>query len=141
MTIEGHKQNWLGLAMRLILVVVIFAMISMRLDLSRAGEVLSRTDLRLASVAFALFVLNRLLTAIKWGMLLRCGGVHVRLSRLVRIMFESNLPLLPTRFAMEVHPTIDVVDNTSREFRFHARGDGLPSVLQALKARLSENPG
>jgi uncharacterized protein (TIRG00374 family) len=91
MTIEGHKQNWLGLAMRLILVVVIFAMISMRLDLSRAGEVLSRTDLRLASVAFALFVLNRLLTAIKWGMLLRCGGVHVRLSRLVRIMFESNL--------------------------------------------------
>ncbi len=40
---------------------------------------------------------------------------------------------------LEIH--IEVVDNTSREFRFHARGDGLPSVLQALKARLSEDPG
>ena len=34
---------------------------------------------------------------------------------------------------LEIH--IEVVDDTSREFRFSARGDELSSVLQALQAR------
>ena len=40
---------------------------------------------------------------------------------------------------LEIH--IEVVGDTSREFRFSARGEGLSSVLQALQARLSENAG
>jgi tRNA threonylcarbamoyladenosine biosynthesis protein TsaE len=38
---------------------------------------------------------------------------------------------------LEVH--IEVVGDTSREFRFSARGEGLESVVRALKARLSRH--
>ncbi|MCK5850200.1 MAG: flippase-like domain-containing protein [Kiritimatiellae bacterium] len=94
MTLETntHKtiRSILLIVFKIILVAGIFSIIARRMDIHAMGTRIAATSIIPLTIALCLFFLNRVLTAIKWDLLLQHNGVKAGLLRLVRIMFESG---------------------------------------------------
>jgi uncharacterized protein (TIRG00374 family) len=75
---------------KIVLVATILTLVFRQLDLKRAGEVVRNAALLPIVGAVLLFLCNRVLTAIKWDLLLRKNGIHAGIPRLIRAMFVSS---------------------------------------------------
>lgn len=86
-----------------LVLVVIFAVILNAIDTGAAVRLLGRTAPVPFAAAVLLFLANRFLSALKWKMILRSGGVNFPYPGLVRIIFESSLLgiLVPSGFGTD----------------------------------------
>jgi uncharacterized protein (TIRG00374 family) len=86
---SSRKKHLLLLA-KTALVAVILTLIVRQLDLGKTRDVVRTAALLPIGGAVLLFLLNRVLTAIKWDILLRQNDIHAGIPRLIRSMFVSS---------------------------------------------------
>lgn len=89
MQLTGKKKR-IWFLLRILVVCIIFAVIATRIDFQETGSIIRNTSAGPFLIALLLFLINRVLTAGKWDMLLRHNGIHAGLLNLVRTMFVSG---------------------------------------------------
>lgn len=101
-------RKWPGTAMRILVIAVIFALIARNLDWGGTLEVLRRCSFPPLLGAVLLYLCNRLLSAVKWKLLLEHNGISAGLGSLLRIIFESNVLgiMIPSSFGADLVRTI-----------------------------------
>ena len=94
MTSQNHTHKtirpWLLIIFKVVLVIEIFTIIARRMDIHTMVSKFADTSIIPLTIALCLFFVNRVLTAVKWNLLLQHNGVKAGLLRLIRIMFESG---------------------------------------------------
>jgi uncharacterized protein (TIRG00374 family) len=78
------------LAAKCLVVTVILTLVIRQLDIAQTKRVAATAAWLPILAALLLFLLNRVLTAIKWDLLLRQNGIHAGIPRLIRAMFVSS---------------------------------------------------
>jgi len=85
-----NRTKWLWLGVRVLIVALILAVIAAKIDFGEMGAEIAGASVFPVLLAILLFVLNRVITAAKWDVLLRRHGIRAGLGNLTRIMFESS---------------------------------------------------
>ena len=86
----NDKRRWLWFGVRVAAVCVILGVIGAKIDLVKLVTAISDAAPGPILLAVLLFILNRIITAAKWDLLLRRNGIEAGLPTLTRIMFESS---------------------------------------------------
>jgi uncharacterized protein (TIRG00374 family) len=107
---RSRLQHRLGLAARLLVVVGIFAVIARSVDFGHLRDALRGMAVLPVLVALALFLVNRVLTAVKWQLLLRDRGIQTSLPRLIHITFSTMFTgaLIPSGLGTDVLRLVQV---------------------------------
>lgn len=90
MTELGDRYKWLWFGIRVLIVAVILAVIAARIDFREMAAAVGGATRGPILLAVLLFMVNRVITAAKWDLLLRRNGIRAGLLKLIRIMFESS---------------------------------------------------
>ncbi len=101
---KDSAKKTLVLAARLLLVGAILFWIFSRIDTTRMWRLISGADLGWLLAAVGLFLLNRCLATVKWGLLLRENGIRESWPSLLRITFVSGFvgSMLPAGIGPDV---------------------------------------
>ena len=90
MTGHAGKRKWLWFGARVVVVGIIIAVIATKIDFTKMGAAITGAAPVPILLAVLLFLLNRVITAAKWDVLLRRHDIRAGLGKLIRIMFESS---------------------------------------------------
>ncbi|MFC1462589.1 lysylphosphatidylglycerol synthase transmembrane domain-containing protein [Verrucomicrobiota bacterium] len=90
MTKPTDRHKWLWFGVRVVVVAIILAVIGAKINFGKMGAAIRGAAHGPILLAVLLFLLNRVITAAKWDLLLRRNGIRAGLLRLIRIMFESS---------------------------------------------------
>lgn len=91
----GLRHHWLGV----LLAVFILVMLALWLDIGQVAEILARMPLAAVAGVVLLVLLDRIVMAWKWLLLLRVGGVHLPLRRAARWYLQGTISasFMPTQ--------------------------------------------
>lgn len=84
------KKNIIGLLARLVTVFVILGIVATKIDFKETALIIAHASPFFFLASFGLFMMNRILTAIKWDILLRSNNIRAGLPALIRITLESS---------------------------------------------------
>lgn len=105
---QSTGRSRLILLFKTALVGGVFAVMAQRTDLRAMGGYIAGAWLAPLLLAFCLFLLNRVLTAVKWDLLLRHNGIRAGRLNLVRITFESGFVGLPSGLGPDIVRLIQI---------------------------------
>ena len=91
----GLRRQWLGVTLAVFIVV----MLALWLDIGQVAEILSHMPLAAVAAVVLMILLDRIVMAWKWLLLLRVGGVHLPLRRAARWYLQGTISaaFMPTQ--------------------------------------------
>jgi hypothetical protein len=116
--------------LRTVISVILLGFLMWQTDLKAVVRTLSMTNMLYIGIGFMLIVLNVVMSAKKWDIILRLRDVEVPFSRLLGSYFVSLFAgnFLPSRYGGDIVRIYDVAKSA---------GDGVKAVTSVLAERLS----
>jgi len=125
MMAASHKRAWITV-LKFALGVGVIAFVLTRIEFEDLARTLKQASLAGVIAALVLFLLNRVLTAVKWGRLLAHAGTPVPLPQLIRVMFVSGF----IGSALPSGAGVDIV----RFFQLRGKSDDSTAVAGSILA-------
>jgi uncharacterized protein (TIRG00374 family) len=97
-------RKLIGLLLRTCIATLILVVIATQIDCRKVAVALQDVMLLPLFMAFLLFLLNRVLSALKWNILLLRGGVNAGVCELIKVMFVSMFlgTMIPSGMGVDI---------------------------------------